>query len=142
MSGKKLDAVLAERMGRNLRKWRIERKMSQLELAQALGYTDEKQVQIAKNKISRMERGAGTIPLNLIFPLSDILRIPFYELFRDVEGWTATTESEFLTHFMLEKTLNEGEAEELELFRSLNHVDQYKAIEYMRLLQFFEENKK
>ena len=124
---------MAKTMGSNIKRLRKEANLKQSELAIQLGYQSKL---AGVELLTKVERGKRFLPYQLVFPVADALGVPFYELFRDVDGWTQDTEKQVAKEFPLKET----ELEAVLLFRNLTQENKQKAIDYMRLLLFSQEN--
>lgn len=85
--------------GQNLKRLRLERGMSQDELAKALGYTN-------RSSINKIEVGRSSVPTEKITLLAQILNVSPLELFRDDEPViTISDRPPFKVDFSIQKLL-------------------------------------
>ncbi len=95
----------ASAVGRRIRQERLERNLTQTELARQIG--------IQQSDLSRMEKGEYRVPLDVLFRILQTFQISFSEFFEDGRRGLTERESALLRSFRM---LSEDAQAEVEAF--------------------------
>jgi transcriptional regulator with XRE-family HTH domain len=99
--------VPASAVGRRIREERLERHLTQTELARQIG--------IQQSDLSRMEKGAYRVPLDVLFRILQALQLSLTEFFGDAQR----------------KSLTEAERSLLQSYRFLSEAGQREVSEFV-----------
>jgi len=94
-------------VGRRIRQYRLERKLTQTELARQIG--------IQQSDLSRMEQGEYRVPLDVLFKILRAFEVSFGEFFGDLS----------------QGRLTERETTLLQSFRSLSAAAQQEVLDFV-----------
>lgn len=125
-AGDRINHAIAD----NIKRLRLERGLSQEELAQRMGIKNYKTT--GKTTVSRMERGDTYFIVEKLIPLAIALGVPFNELFRGVDEYADIFDVSLSTGLTLRTMLTEEEMECLTLFRALGVMRKFRALTYLR----------
>ncbi|MBP3604453.1 MAG: helix-turn-helix transcriptional regulator [Lachnospiraceae bacterium] len=77
-----VDCIVQNIVGDNVRKYRIERNMSQQELSEKL---ETYAIYVCRGSVSRIERHERTVTDYELRAIADVLKVSIYDLFEDKE---------------------------------------------------------
>lgn len=117
--------------GQIIKKLRIEKKMTQKELADILGYSD-------LSSISKIEKGVKELPTNKLSAVAEIFGVSVDALLNN----STTNTSEKVTLINVASLYGDGAAELLGLYSKLNFDGQKKLIEVTKDYSEIEKYKK